>query len=310
MANIYLIWKGINDSTLYNCNAAGTGNLVNGYPTPNLGGTSSKPAIITLPDRMLLAWKGVGSDTGIWWSAWQFTGKNEQWNAQRNVPGVGTSWAPSLATWGNGDAVMAWNGVGSDTRIWMNKYNHTLDQAGKNPWGGQYLANMPTVGPIQSGSAPAIVNMNGKLLMVWRGEGDNDSLYYSISSDEGVTWVKDKQIPGAASSNAPAITMFNGRPFIAFKGGKQDTSIYSSIYTENNDQWLGISGHVGPFGTAFGPSLTVYNGLLFMTWKGIPGDNDLYWAQSGSGVPNTFTGQTVISNVGSSVGPAATVYSG
>jgi len=283
--------------------------MQNGEPTPNIGGTSSKPAIITLTDRMLLTWKGVGNDTSIWWSAWPYTGKNEQWNAQRSVPGVGTSWAPSLATWGNGDAVMAWNGVGSDTRIWLSKYTHTLDQPGKNPWSAQYLANMPSVGPIQSGSAPAIVNMNGSLLMVWRGEGSNDSLYYSISHDEGVTWVKDKQIPNAASTIAPSIVMLKGYPVLAFKGGVNDNRIFVTTYGASVDKWLGAQS-AGPFGTSHGPSLTVFNNELFMTWKGIPGDNDLYFAQSGSGSPEDFSGQTVISNSGSSVGPAATVQTG
>ena len=218
------------------------------------------------------------------------------------VRGTASSWGPALARWGTG-ALMVWNGDGKDTRIWTSEYNQSAGQ-----WSTQYLTELEGSGkPIQSGSTPAMVNFNGKLLMVWRGEGDNDDLYYAFSSD-GLHWQGNRQIPGAASTIEPAMVVFNGAPVLCFKGGRNDTTIYSTTYRAQSDSWAGVV-PTGRYGTSHGPSLAVYQGVLFMCWKGVPGDTDLYWATTKDNLTSSAWGaQQSIPNVGSAVGPAAVVY--
>ena len=309
MPYLYLVWKGAADSDgeLYGIRCAQLPNFL--QPQTAFGqaylASSSKPSLLALSDRILIAssydlshgidetWSNIFYGCCQSWPHWIDTGP---------IPGTGSSWGPCLARWGSG-ALAVWNGVGNDTRLWSSQYNQAA-----NVWSTQQLTALANTGqPIQSGSSPALVNFNGTLLMVWRGEGGNDDLYYATSTD-GAHWQGNRAIPGAASTIAPALTIYNGVPVLCFKGGTNDTGIYTTSYHRDTDSWDPVI-RTGPFGTSHGPSLAVFNGELFMCWKGIPGDTDLYWATTNNPrLSQAWTRQTVIANTGSSVGPAAVVY--
>ncbi len=322
MPNLYLAWKGSDDddTTLWTIRCS---TQVPDFDQPqqvfrteqtSLGPQqalpvlcSSKPALLALSDRILVAaaddviLPGPGSGHSDNLSS----GYCQSWPnliGTQLVPGTATSWAPALAPWGNG-ALMVWNGDGSDTRIWCSNYSQSF-----NVWSSQFLTELENSGqPIQSGSTPAIVNFSGTLLMVWRGEGSNDNLYYATSQD-GLHWQGNKGIPGAASTIAPAMTIFNGVPVICFKGGTNDDGIHASVYNAATDSWAPVA-QTGGFGTSHGPSLAVYQGELFMAWKGVPGDTSLWCATTSDPLnPKAWSGQKNIPGTGSSVGPAAVVF--
>jgi hypothetical protein len=217
-------------------------------------------------------------------------------------PASASNGNPALANWGTG-ALAVWNGVGDDTRIWCSQYDQS-----QNAWGPQYLTKLEGSGaPIQAGAAPAIATLNGVIYMVWRGEGSNDSLYWAQSTD-GLTWVGNHQITGAASSNQPALVIFNGFPVLCFKGAGNDGGIYTATFNVNDSQWTPVY-QTGPFGTSFGPTLAVYQGQLFMAWKGAGSDTSLWWATTPNNLDkNAWSGQQSIPGVGSSAQPAAVVY--
>lgn len=309
MADLYLMWGGTDSS---DPNGYGTrtsmvpANMVFDQPQQVFKGcpTTSKPALLAMSDRILFA---AASDLTEWGQHTDYLGFTscQSWPnmpAWNFVPGTASSWGPALANWGPG-ALMVWNGTGSDTRIWSAQYNQA-----QNSWGNQYLTLLPGTGAaIQSGSTPALVNYNGRLLMVWRGEGSNDNLYYATLTD-GVHWAGNKPIPGAASTIQPAITLFHGVPVLCFKGGTGDTGIYTTTYYEATDSWARVV-PTGRFGTSHGPSLAVYQNVLFMCWKGIAGDTNLFWATTINNLlPAAWSLQHQIPYVGSSVGPAAVVY--
>jgi hypothetical protein len=330
---IWAFWKGIEgDSNVYFSTSGGSPPAadISAVAAPLRGSingvlqnyylTSSKPATIALPDRLLFACTDANSSSIYFYAVAGATGQPGGRLNPRVVPNVGTAWAPSLAasTISPGDAIMAWNGVGNDTRIWLAKYNASQDTGvNSQPWSGQYLANTGQ-GPLKSGSAPAIVSVAGALLMVWRGEGDNDNLYWSKSVDDGQNWViaevnghltYQQQIAGAGCSIAPALTETFGTALLAFKGGR-DTNIYIASYTPNQaEPWSQIRGPVGPFGTSHGPSLATFNNqTVLMTWKGV-NDEGIYYTQVPIGNPFvTLTNQTVVGNQGTTIGPCVVAY--
>jgi hypothetical protein len=232
------------------------------------------------------------------WPNWNPIG-----NGEGIMTGSATDWVPALANWGSG-ALAVWNGDGDDTRIWCSQYNQA-----QNSWSPQYLTKIYGTGqPIQSGSSPAIVNANGMLLMVWRGEGSNDNLYYSTSTDGQVWAGAGHVIPGAASTIQPALVMFNAFPVLCFKGGTNDGGIYSATYDLNGSKWSPVV-HTGPFGTTCGPTLAVYQGQLFMAWKGDGSDTDIWWATTTNNLdPKAWSKQSAIPNVGTQAQPAAVVF--
>jgi hypothetical protein len=117
---------------------------------------ATRPALLDLPGKTLMVWRGIDGDDRIFTST--FDGKVLA--NQSPIAGVGTNWGPSLTRWGAG-AFMAWEGVSGDTRLWSSNYNFANGQ-----WSPQRTTG------ITSGSGPAVVGIGSKLLMVWRGVGD------------------------------------------------------------------------------------------------------------------------------------------
>ena len=313
MPSLYLVWRGTNDTAVYGTQC--TSSLPNfEQPQTQLyftyGGLSpitSGASMAALADGILLV-SGFQNDNLVHTENTIGVSSCQSWphfqliGADGNLPGAASSWVPGLAPWATG-ALAAWNGIGSDTRIWTSQYNRT-----ENVWSSQLVTQLAGTGkPIQSGSSPAVVNFNGMLLMVWRGEGSNDNLYYATSHD-GKTWAGNQQITGAASSIQPALAIFNGAPVLCFRGPNNDGGIYSTTYHASSNSWAPVVS-TGPFGTSHGPTLAVYQGKLFMAWKGTGSDTSLWWSMTNDNLnPKAWSGQAMISNSGSSVGPAAVVF--
>jgi hypothetical protein len=313
MPDLYLVWRGIgNDETPWGIRCS---TRLPNFEQPQIGLInhgltilSSGAQLLALSDRILYVagyqWSQIGAAVDYIptatcnnWPDWSYIGATFG-----KLPGAASSSTPAIANWGTG-ALAVWVGIGGDPRIWCSQYNQS-----QNVWSSQYLTALSTTGqPIQTGAGPAIVNVNGMLLMVWVGEGDNDSLYYATSRD-GRTWTGNQPIPGGASTNQPALTIFNGAPVLCFKGGKNDGGIYSTTYNAASDHWATVV-PTGPFGTTSAPTLAVYQGQLFMAWKGDGNDTDLWWSVTTDNLNSkAWSQQASIPGVGSSAGPAAVVF--
>jgi hypothetical protein len=296
--NVVLLWRGINDIHIYRSLAFGQG-----FPLTQAE-TSTRPSLAFLPNQhqALMVWPQGSSDSLVWSVDPEFS----------NAPflaGAGTSWAASVTPW-KGGAIAVWPGVGSDTRIWMSIY--TPNSNGSSPWSAQQLVLCPT-GIITTGTTPAICSdVDGNLMMVWRGAGSNDSLYWAMSTN-GLNWTAaSEQIPNGASTTAPALTYFNGHFVVAFKGGQNDDAIYSSTWVPTSPQtnkWV-ASSTCGSKGTSHGPCLIAADGCMVMAWKGVPGDNNMYYATNTGIAAEDWGNQSVIQNSGSSVGPSGYYYVG
>jgi hypothetical protein len=76
-------------------------------------GNSSGPSATVRADRILLAWKGVSGDQGIYFSLFD----GNEFTGQIKVSGVGTSQGPGVCTVGS-FTHMAWKGVEGDNNIY------------------------------------------------------------------------------------------------------------------------------------------------------------------------------------------------
>jgi hypothetical protein len=146
----------------------------------NAAGTGSSwgPSIAIIGGPILV-WNGIQGDVGIYFS--QFAGA--KWGAQNNIGGVGTSDRPAVAA----DPVtgvprMVWKGVPGDHAL----YTSTLRGAFWAPqqdvaWviAGNGPAGTIGVGRPASQLGPGLVTAGGRLLMVWRGIGDDKNLWFT-----------------------------------------------------------------------------------------------------------------------------------
>lgn len=76
-------------------------------------GTSNSLSATTRGNQVMLAWKGVEGDSGIWFAVFD----GDQFSGQVSVAGVGTSAGPAVLAV-NGSTIMAWKGVRGDSGIY------------------------------------------------------------------------------------------------------------------------------------------------------------------------------------------------
>ena len=89
--------------------------------TPQAAGTTAGPALARVGNVIQAAWHGAKGDNGLWFTqlASDIVNGNtvQEWSAQANIPGVGSSDGPSIASF-KGRLHMVWKGIPSDGGIY------------------------------------------------------------------------------------------------------------------------------------------------------------------------------------------------
>lgn len=128
----------------------------------------SDPAAGNLATGVFMAWKGAKNDTGLYWTR----RLNGRWEAQRHIPGVGTSAAPALCGF-DGKIAMAWKGVPGDDRLWWSTWTDA----------GGWTPQRPIDG--WSSDGPALATLGNRLFLFWKGiPGDTRIWFTSIGPGE------------------------------------------------------------------------------------------------------------------------------
>lgn len=236
---VWAVWKGVpGDSGLYFATWDTDPASVWSGVTP-IGGVGSThgPSIAIIGGLPTMAWKGIDGDSGIYVST--FTGGG--WAPQNNVGGVGTSARPSITTDPiSGFPRLLWKGVDGDYALYTSiQFNNQFWQPQEQvAW--VVLGNGPagTVGVGHPGSevGPGVVTSGGKILMAWRGTGDDQRVWFTQAAPDPATsgpslmaWSTQANIGGAGTSDPPAVAAFGGRLFVAWKGIAGDHAIYTSF---------------------------------------------------------------------------------
>jgi hypothetical protein len=202
-------------------------------------GCSYSPALTEVPlpgsstpaSGLLMAWKGVDDDQGLYWTRKLGSG----WGRQRRVANVGSSRAPALANL-NGQVHMAWKGVDGDSGLYWSHYD------GDEGWTPQQriVSGMTS-------ESPSLVAYDDKLYMFWRGVRGDSSGYYSFfdPAESGPIWKPAKSITYATyaadggqshtigTTGAISATTRGDSILIAWKGAEGDASIWFSIFRDD-----------------------------------------------------------------------------
>lgn len=248
--------------------------------------TSDAPAVVRVGNRALMAWKGFGEDTRIWYSWYSPT--DNTWTPQVVATGedgqtFGTSKGPSLAVVGN-RILMTWKGQGRDSRIW----SAYLDpSASAKPWSAQRSLGGSDGISFGTSERPVAANADGTLVLAWRGSGDSN-LWYATCPADGQVWSPQRKAASAgvdfSSSTGPALVAHGADILLTWKGYDKDTNIWQS--TMNADagahDWSPQQTCIGDgvaFGTATPPALACNGEEVRMVWRG---SGDQYLWQSGN----------------------------
>ena len=125
---LYMFWKGVDgDSNIYfswrdnTSLAIWQSQRIVAYTDSNTAGnisinvgTSDGPGAALRGNAILMSWKGVFGDSGIYFAPFE----KDEWGGQINVAGAGTSAGPSVIPF-NGRLFMAWKGVPGDSGLYF-----------------------------------------------------------------------------------------------------------------------------------------------------------------------------------------------
>lgn len=140
---VRLAWRGIaGDNALYTTQITGLfpqpqqriswivpGNSQTGTVAVETPGSAEGPSLVRLTDRIVMIWRGVESDTGLYFTqfaedcvgggtATSCTGSPvRQWSSQAPIPNRASSHSPAIAEF-DGSLHAVWKGIPGDTGLW------------------------------------------------------------------------------------------------------------------------------------------------------------------------------------------------
>jgi Calcineurin-like phosphoesterase len=132
-----------------------------------------------------------------------------------------------------------------------------------------------------------------QLVAAWKGESNDDRLFYSTYQNGG--WAAQSTIPGNSSVGV-ALAAVGDVVYAAWKGEQDDERLFFSSF--NGTAWS--VQQVIPGNSSVGPSLAQFNGKLYAAWKGESFDQRLFFSYYSG---NSWAPQQQIPNVASAVGP-------
>jgi hypothetical protein len=239
---------------------------------------------------LVVAWRGFGNDEGLYYSVNTASDGSfdiASWGPPTQIPGVGSSWGPSLCEF-NGRLYAAWKGTAGNA-LWYSSFDGSS-------WAPQAL--IPWVG---SSVGPSLAVFDGRLYAAWMGADGDQSLWYS--SFDGSSWAPQAQIPGVASNFGPSLAEWNGVLYAAWRGTGTDQSMYYSSF--DGSGWA-PQAQIPYAASSVGPTLRVgFGNQLYVVWKGIGDDTQLYYSSSGG---SGWAPQAQIPGAASSVGASLTAF--
>jgi hypothetical protein len=85
-----------------------------------------------------------------------------------------------------------------------------------------------------SSVGPSLASLGESLYAAWKGEGDDEGIYYAVLTN-GV-WTSQSQIPHVGSSIGPALAAYGQKIYAMWKGEGDDQSLY---FASLNGVWSG-----------------------------------------------------------------------
>jgi hypothetical protein len=218
---LMLAWKGLTNRLVNFATNDGT-NWSRPEQIPGAGSTE-RPAIVLFGGAPFMAWKGVQGDQGIYWSTRSATG----WEPQENVRGVGTTGSPVLVVLRD-RLYMFWKGIEGDSKVYYS-WRSPADPI----WHPQRIvayADTVTAGgvfrEIGTSHGPSATVDGDRILLAWKGAGDDKGLYFSLF--DGDQFTGQIRMDGAGTTQGPAVCNFRGTTHMAWKGVEDDNVIYWS----------------------------------------------------------------------------------
>jgi hypothetical protein len=122
---------------------------------------------------------------------------------------------------------------------------------------------------------PAVAVLRDKLVMVWKGKGNDVRIFYSIF--DGHAWSPQHLTSGdRGTSHAPALASLGSKLVMVWKGLGNDQRIFYSMF--DGHAWSPQQVTRGDRGTSHAPALATLGDKLVMVWKGKDDDPHIFYS--------------------------------
>jgi hypothetical protein len=213
----------------------------------------------------------------------------------QKVPGASSDAAPTLTlNQSTGDIYLAWKNAGS-SNISLTSTKNIFPSAGKT-----YAWTKIRQLPGGTSTSPALASFKNNIYLVWKGEGDDATLWWSQSAD-GQTWTSQQQISGPETDTPPSLVGGDDALYLVWKG-KGDTGIW---WSKNSDgKTWSEQRQIVDFSTSSAPALafSFSKGVVFMAWRAADSTNSIHWSKCSDG--KTWMAQQQIPQAATDAAPA------
>ncbi|MFJ3818128.1 hypothetical protein [Streptomyces sp. NPDC090056] len=154
---------------------------------------------------------------------------------------------------------------------------------------------------------PALAVLDGKLWVIHRGGGSDQSLWQTFYTpgqepEYKAGWSTDEPFPQHASDRGPAAAVFRDKLYVVHKGNGSNKSLWWSARTATGS-WS-TNRELPNHGTDEGPALAVFGNYLYCVHKG-NGNAKMYWTRFDG---NSWSPDQEIRGAATSSSPGLAVY--
>jgi hypothetical protein len=211
--------------------------------------------------------------------SWTPLARFPDWRSSADGPTFATTTAFNFTSAFNRLA-MAWKGSGGDSNIWFSSCSGPGNWTPQVPLDGVRSSHGPALsGFPSSGPSP-------RLYLAWKGEGNDNRLFWTRSSTDLVTFEPHRRFDDRLSSTRPALAEFDNKLVMAWKSSHDD-QIYWSTFDGNS--WSPQQSIPGR-STSHAPALAAFGNRLFMFWQGSGNDARIFHATLPTGSLGIWSG--------------------
>jgi hypothetical protein len=223
------------------------------------------PCLAIYRNAMYVAFNGPDRETGLWWS--RFDGIS--WEPKQRVGNHSSPRSPGLMVYrGALNLAHREDSAWGPNAIWWAFYDGAV-------WADRTGPGLVTT------ERPALAVHGQKLVVVHKGNDDDESIYYSTL--DGLKW-SEKQTVGGSTDSGPSVVNYQGRLYAAWKEAGDDQTICYSMFDGN--VWTTAKSLPGTLAIGSWPSLAAFNDQIYIVWRGW--DSKLWWARTKLSGMNPF----------------------
>jgi hypothetical protein len=220
-------------------------------------GTSGRPALAWLNDKLYMAWRGPRDDQDFFWATLEMQqGQVGPWSSQRGpLDQRGSLYGPALLAF-HGTLYMCWRGVDDNHDLWWASFDEAAQRWSPQQRVGDQFASL---------FSPVLAVFQDQMYLAFRGAQDDQRLFWTTFNGSTSSWDPHRDLNDRGSALGPALVAFRDRLFMFWRGVDDDTRVFFSTFDgQANSSWTPQLAIDPELNSIDGPAATVLRGEIYL----------------------------------------------